>query len=467
MSTIREQLLFMSAACMSLLWRFALTTTIAASLFIMPVPFLAAVFCLCIGALISAFTRGGNWRIIQLLLVHTLGFGSFVAIIVHSSFDGPGYLPDLTWLKNLVISPKNPLQWFTQVYFVLSSLWFWICGSSLISTPRSYSNICQRFDVGTAWFFAMFLFRFFLDWQHDFVITDSGSGALLIPFFLFSMLGLALAGNRSRGHKKFIPGYKGIGIILSFSLTVLGIVVAALSLFQPALRQGAETGYSALKAVAEPLVPYFIKIILFLFAPRKTYQASQVTQQNDKAAAIALPQESWLSDSAQEILSYIFIGMQALILIVAVLFLGWLVSCWFLSRSPVIRADDDRRQFQLSFRLVIIQVIGFLKQVLRRIFPKRNPAADELYSYLLGWGQYSGVQQRIGETPIEYGCRLQSHFPELSDEVQHLIDTFIMQVYGENHIPASALVQEQIAWKRMRHPRYWKMRLKMVMFGYV
>lgn len=467
MRAIREPLLFISAACMSLLWRLALTTTIAASLFIIPFPIFAAFLCLGIGALLSAFTHGRNWRIIQLLLIHTLGFGCVVAILVHSSFDGPGYLPDLSWLTDLLTSPKAPLQWFGLVYFVLSSLWFWMCGSSLITKPRSHSNICQRFDVGTAWFFAIFLFRFFLDWQHDFVIADSVSGALLIPFFLFSMLGLALAGNRSRGRKEFIPGYKGIGLILSFSLTVIGIVVAAVSLFQPALRQGAETGYSALKTMAAPFGPYFIKIILFLFAPRKTYQASQAAQQSDGGAAIALPQERWLSDSAQEILSYIFIGMQALILIVAVLFLAWLLSRWLLSRSSAKNANNEHRRSQLSFRLFIIQVMRFVKQVIRRIFPKSNPAADELYSYLLSWGQYSGVQQRLGETPIEYGCRLQSTFPEINEEVQHIVDAFILQVYGENRIADAGLVQAQISWKRMRHPRYWKMRLKMMMFGYV
>lgn len=451
---------------MSLIWRFALTTTIAACLFITPFPFFGAVLSLSMGALFSAFTRNRNWRIIQILLLHLVGLAGVISIIVHYSFDGPGYLPDLNWLTAMLVSEKTPLQWFTPFYMALSSIWLWLCGCSLITKSRSHSNICQRFDAGTSCFFGLFLFRFLLDWEHDFVVNDSLSVALLIPFFLCSMLGLALSGNSSRGHKEFIPGYKGVGIILSFALTVLGIFAILASFLQPVLKRGAETGYGAIKTVMEPLGPYFIKMILFLFAPRKTYQASQAKQAKEEGSTLVLQQDSWLSDSAQQILSYLFIGMVVMVLVTAMLFLIWLLSRWLFSRASTDIKYGDRNQPLLSFRTFILHTFNLMKKAVTLIFPKRNPLADELYSYLLGWGQYSGVPQLIGETPGEYGCRLQHHFPQLNNEIQHIVNAFTKQVYGVTHIPLSELALAQTAWKNMRSPRHWKMRIKMVMFGY-
>ncbi len=466
MISLREQLLFISAGCMSLLWRFAFTTTLAASLYIVPVPFWSAMLCIALGVLSCAITNDKNWRVIQSLLFHVVGFGSVMLITLHFAFDGPSYLPNIVWLEGLLTMQKTPLQWFELVYFFSSSLWFWACGCVLISRPRSHKNICQRFDAGTAGFFGIFLFRFYLDRQHGFVINEPLSGALFIPFFLMSIMGLALAGNCSSARKEFIPGYKGVGIILSFGLAVLGLVAAAVSFFQPVLKSGAEAGYGAVKSTIEPLGPYVINVILFLFAPRKTYQASQAEQQTDQAAPIVLQQESWLSDSAQEIISYIFIGLQGVLLIIALLFIGWLLSRWLFSRAPEESRNGDSGRIQISFLAFIIQVFFLLQQVVKRLFPKRNPGADELYFSLLSWGQYSGVCLLAGETPHEYGCRLQYHFPELGDEIQHIINAFNRKVYGVNHISSSELLLAQKAWRNMRSSRYWKMRLKMVIFGY-
>ncbi|MFT5701647.1 MAG: hypothetical protein ACI8ZB_004542 [Desulforhopalus sp.] len=465
MSAIREPLLFITAASMSLLWRFALTTTLAACLFITPFPFWAAVLCLSVGAMFRAFTCNRNWWVIQLLLLHLAGLGGVIAIIVHSSFDGPGYLPDFKWLTDMLVSEKTPLQWFNLFYMVLSSIWLWICGCSLVTKPRTHSNICQRFDAGTSCFFGLFLVRFLMDWQHDFVVNDSLSGALLIPFFIFSMLGLALAGNSSRGHKEFIPSYKGIGIILSFALTVLGIVAASSLLLQPLLKRGAETGLGAIKTVMEPLGPYFIDMILFLFAPRKTYQASQTRQANEGSSAFVLEQDSLLSNSTQEMFSYLFVAMVILLLLVAVLFLLWLLSRWLLSRTSAGNKYGDKNQPRLSFKTFIFHIFNVMARTVKWFFPTKKPAADELYSSLLGWGQYSGVPQLRGETPYEYGYRLQYHFHELSEDIQHIVNAFTKQIYGETRIPLSELELAQTAWRNMRSPRHWKMRIKMMVFG--
>ncbi|MBB1078058.1 DUF4129 domain-containing protein, partial [Rhodoferax sp. 4810] len=414
--------------CMSLLWRFALTTSLAASLFIAPFPFWAAVLCLSMGALLSACTSNRNWRIIQVLLLHVVGLGGIIAIIMQSSFDGPGYLPDFDWLSDMLMSEKTPLQWFALFYLALSSIWLWLCGCFLIRKPRSHSNICRRFDVGTLCFFGLFLFRFLLAGEHGFIVNDSLSAALMLPFFLSSMIGLTLAGNSSPSHKEFIPGYKAVGIILSFTLMVLGIVAVSATVLQPVFKWSAETGYGVIKTVMAPLGPYFSRAILFIFASSKTYHASPAQKAKEVSSEIVLQQDSWLSDSTQQILSYLFVGMQALFLVVAILFLVWLLSRWLFSRTSAEDKQDDRKRPLLSFRTFILHIIILLTKAVKRIIPSQKPTADELYGFLLGWGQYSGVVQLIGETPCEYGRRLQNHFPELRDDIHLIVNAFTKQI---------------------------------------
>lgn len=466
MSAIREQLLFFSAACMSMLWRFALTTSIATSLFITLFPSWGAVFCLSIGALLSAYTSNRNWRIIQVLLIHLVGLGGTITIIAHSYFNRQGYLPDFTWLVSLLFSERTPLQWFSLFYMALNSIWFWGCGCSLITKNRSHRNICQRFDAGILCFLGLFLFRFLLDLQFDFKVDDSVSEVFLIPFFLCSILGLALAGNSSRGHKEFTPGNKGVGIIISFALMVLGTAAVSLSVLQPILIWSAETGYRATQTVMEPLWAYFTNALLFLFAPRKTYQASQAKQSSEKSSSIVLQEDSWLSDSAQEIFSYLFVGMQALLLVVGLLFLTWLLSRWLISRTSTGKKHRDKNQSLILFRICIYRIFFLMKNTLKLVLPIKDPTAEELFNFLLGWGHYSGVSYLSSETACEYGCRLQYHFPELNDEIQHIVGAFTKQIYSKNRIPLSELAAAQSALNNIRSPRHWKMRIKMMIIGH-
>ena len=242
------------------------------------------------------------------------------------------------------------------------------------------------------------------------------------------MLRLTLAGNSSRSHKELIPGYKAVGMILSFTLTVLGIVAVSATVLQPVFKWSAETGYGVIKTVMSPLGPYFCKAILFIFASTKTYHASQAQKAKEVSSEIVLQQDRWLSDSAQEILSYLFIGMQILFLVVTILFLVWLLSRWLFSRTSAEDKQGDKNRPLLSFRTFILHIIILLTKAVKRIIPSQKPTADELYGFLLGWGQYSGVVQLIGETPCEYGRRLQYHFSELRDDIQHIVNAFTKQI---------------------------------------
>jgi hypothetical protein len=54
----------------------------------------------------------------------------------------------------------------------------------------------------------------------------------------------------------------------------------------------------------------------------------------------------------------------------------------------------------------------------------------------------------------------------VSNEIQYIIQVFIKQIYGGSQIPTTELTLAQTAWRALRSPRHWKMRMTKAMLGY-
>jgi hypothetical protein len=91
--------------------------------------------------------------------------------------------------------------------------------------------------------------------------------------------------------------------------------------------------------------------------------------------------------------------------------------------------------------------------------------ATELYAVLLGWGQRSGLTRFINETPLEFGTRLDKHFPRLKSEVDVIVSAFNREVYGEMNMSGEGMKQALSAWRTLRSPRHWPLRLKTRFFN--
>jgi hypothetical protein len=66
----------------------------------------------------------------------------------------------------------------------------------------------------------------------------------------------------------------------------------------------------------------------------------------------------------------------------------------------------------------------------------------------------------LSETPAEYGIRLGKRFPSLSGEIERIVGTFNLIVYGEAAIDDEQMSQAKRSWRKLRSPRYWPARLK-------
>jgi hypothetical protein len=296
---------------------------------------------------------------------------------------------------------------------------------------------------------------------------------LLFSFFLFSLLGIAMARNQSHAHREFLPGYKGIGVILSFTLVVLLFGAGVVSLLLPYLKVIAQAGYGVIKIAAKPLGLAIVSVLRFIFTPRKMRDAPPSTAGTEDTDHGSLDSGGGTSP-AEEAVVYFLMGLAILIglMFTALLlwiFFRWLLSwlfprlfSWLFSRP----STAHRRDIRLDIRKLLLLVITGLRAPLllcRQVFglmKHREKGTVQLYTALLRWGRRSGVPQFSSETPREYGIRLKRQFPAVTREVASIIEAFNQTVYGGIVLKDRRLAPAQAAWRTLRSPLLWGRRLK-------
>jgi hypothetical protein len=87
------------------------------------------------------------------------------------------------------------------------------------------------------------------------------------------------------------------------------------------------------------------------------------------------------------------------------------------------------------------------------------------YRALLAWARRSGLRPAPTHTPAEIGARLQQQFPRLQAEIGSIVGAFNEEVYRETALPTDRLAEVRFAWRRLRSPRQWPARLKVLWRG--
>lgn len=465
--TMREGLLFLTSACMSMVWRYALVNTVSWQFFHTPIPLLPSITTLLFSVLVTSAVKGLGWRNIQVVLIQFFCFIPAYLTMLHVYLDGPGLFPGPIWIRSLFVTP-NPLSvWFSLAFVAGCVLLFWTCGRSLVYVEQNHDNLCARFDAGVAAFFGLFIVAFALRWQYGVRFEDQVSATLLLPFFLTSMAGLTLAGNKGNVHKEFLPGFRGVGVVLSFFLIVLAAVATTGSLFLPLLTLGAQAGYDTLRTVAEPLGPYLTRLLILLFAPRKVVEATATPSVSpDTQGPLGVYGNSWLSDSTREILLVVVQTFLGAVLVGVVLFLLWLLLMWLFTKTNERAKSREQKVGKglLFLLLTAAKIIFLLGSYFIRGATPTKPCALEYYRALRGWGRRSGIRHKPHETPLEYSHRLQRRFPELKEEVQEIVDAFNQQVYGGIFADQRQLTRPYEALQKIRSPLNWGTRMKSLLF---
>ena len=453
-------LLFLVIGGMELSWRYAWANFLTLSILSQPFRFPEAIVTFSMAFVLTLFSKGKGWRMVTILSIQVFGFVFAAMRIVYVFNPWSSSFLSQDWLIECFTTPRSPLEWFNLILILLLALMFWAGGVTFARRSIAYSTICSRFDLGVAAFFFLFLTQFILLVKGGFKIEDPISSLLIFPFFVFSLLAIGLVRDQTTPSKDFLPGFQGIGVILSFTVVVFLFGTGLVLFFLPTLTLAAETGYGILKTTAKPLGPVLVSILRFIFMHGAIRPENPSPSAKEPIGDLTSPvQSSGWTELLEKILAWVFGGLLGLIVLIVAAVALFFLFRWLLSRTSITQEKQGLWDSILSWIDELrIFVVSCWKWIIRKAKVYRGAA--QLYMALLKWGCHSGLPHLLSETPIEYGLRLKNRFPSLKGEIGLIIEAFNQEVYGEIILSEQQWVEAMSAWRRLRSPLHWPSRLK-------
>jgi hypothetical protein len=291
-------------------------------------------------------------------------------------------------------------------------------------------------------------------------VEDPISHLFLLPFFVVSLLAVGMIRLRSDGRKAFLTGYRGLGVFLTFTAGAL-LFAAALTLFSlPYLTLAAEAGLVALKGAGVAMSPFLLWVLRRLFAPQTLRtDPAPAPSRHDLPNIPAHGQDGWWIALVEKALLW-SAGILLVLAVVALVGLClYLLLRFLLSRTP---GRPDHRQPVSQFAW-LWRLGRFLSGLWARLAGVQ--CARDGYRALLAWARRSGLRPALAHTPSEVGARLQQRFPLLRAEIGSIVEAFNEETYREVVLSAERMVEVRSARRRLRSPRHWPARIKVLWRG--
>ena len=455
----RRALLFLAHGGMELSWRYAWASFLMISIVHQPFPLPGAIGTFLLAAALSRVVRGKGLRVISVLGLHLIGFLLAASRIIYScNYRAYPYF-DKGWLLAFLGRTRDSLEWLILLTILIFALLFWLAGVALVRRSTAYLSICIRFDYGVAAFFCLFILKSLLLVKWGIEVRDPALVLLLFSFFIFSLLAIGLARNSDNARRHFLTGYKGIGMLVSFTAVVLAFGAGLVLLFMPYLSAAAEAGYGVLKSAAGPLIPILERVLLFLFG--RSGQQEPLFPSIDRGEAKYIPsgESSWWNETVLKILGGGSFGLGLLVGLILCALGTWYLLRWLFARKSKEHINTINWQLMLLWAQRLLAVLAVcLEWAVQQLKGYRDAA--QLYRAFLKWGLRSGIPHLLNETPAEYGSRLRKRFPPLAGEIGWIVDTFNLMVYGEVAIDDAQMNRAQLSLRKLRSPKYWPTRLK-------
>jgi hypothetical protein len=453
----------LASGCMALIWRYAWANLITLATLHRPFPLPEAVMTFALAAIAAFISLSRGWRVIVVLTVQGVGLVFAAARVLYVFSNTAYHYWDRHWFSTFIAQPRDAMGWLFLALVIFWTIIFWVGGFLWQRRPRDHGTLCRQFDVGLAFFFLLFITKLLMWVKGGMRFADPLAEWLLVSFLLFSLLAIFLARNQHQVHREYVAGYKGIGVMLCFSLIILLVVGGSVSLGAPYLSQAAQVGYGLFKGVAAPLGSLMVAVLRLLFTPRAMRNDSSSSSSGSDAQNISAPYVDGASAGLfMEIMHYILITLAGVLILVVAALLVWFLVGWLLAKTRGSRKRGRWPRLGELFGMLAALWGDFVRlwQFMARMRRHKKAGVIELYAALQRWGVRSGVSPVASETPTEYGARLQYHFPALQRDVKAIVALFNRYVYGEITLRQREVASAEDAWRHMRSPRYWKQRLR-------
>ena len=458
--TWRERLLLHALTTgMELSWLCAWATFATIGTMGRPFPLVEATIAFVGAFVLTRLSSGRGWRVVWVVGVQAAGLLGVSAGILHGLYDAGRPLLRQAWLLDLLGAMRSPADWCLLALSLVWAICFWIGGARLATRPLVYATACSRFDLGLAAFFLLFLVKLLVTVNGG-QVEDPISHLFVLPFFVSSLLTIGMISLRSDGRKAFLPGYRGLGVFLTFTVGTL-LFAAMLMLFSlPYLTLAAEAGLVALKGAGVAMSPILLWVLRRLFAPQ-TLRVDSAPAPSQHTLPNVPPhgQEGWWMVLVEKALLW---STGILLVLAAIALAGlclYLLLRFLLSRTPG-RRDHRKSVSPLVWLRRLTRFLSGLRSRLRGF-----QCAGGAYRALLAWARRNGLPPVLAQTPSELGARLKERFPSLRAEVGSIVEAFNEEAYREIVVRGERMDEVRSAWRRLRSPRQWPARIKSMWRG--
>ncbi len=460
MNAWNAPLLIIARSGMELSWRYAWALFLILAVTQMRFPILPAVCALAVASILTRFSAQKNWRVYQIVMLQTVGF-FFCALLTLYPVHSQGFpFFSLGWIGEVFLGSKTPRQWFVLLLLLSCQLLIWRGGKTLVNGSKDHLSVCIQFDKGLGLFFLLLILKSLIELKGGLRIQNHTLSFLSLAFLIFSLVSIGLTRNQGPAKKSFLSGYHGIGVVLSVSIIAVVFGTGITLLIYPYLYDMADSLLFALGNVTQPMVPYLIWVILFIFKPKNFRRQDEIPDELEMGAgALSVPAVGGWQSLFSHIIGWGLVGLMGLLaLAVLGLLLRYLLRLLLKKNSVEETEGPSTAWFSKLFnmlRLLPLRVWHILMAWVQDI-----DCAASVYVGMLHWGQHSGLEHLQSETPAEYGNRLKRHFPKLRPEIGMIVEAFNREIYGQIATGPDNLSSLRAARRKMKSLRHWPRRMK-------
>ncbi|MFC1863142.1 DUF4129 domain-containing protein [Thermodesulfobacteriota bacterium] len=464
-------ILILASAGMMLSWFYTWNTFVLHYLSKGPIRVPESATVLALAALITAIHRSRGSRWIYVIALHGIGFFLALLLITYNVNNFPYPFWDTQWISFYLQIEKGFTEWLALITLILSTILLWFYGIRLTIITTDEHCISIRFDLGLAFFLLLLLIKLLMRYKGLPLSYDRSIGLNFVAFAVLSLSAMGLVRNKGSSLVRNITYFRGIGVILSFTLFVILFGGGLVLLCLPGMTTGAEIGYDLIRTAARPVGQILIAMlrIFTMGGCRKSPAPVSSVSDGDNGNIFSLEGDVGIVELILIWSMTILIALGGLAGIIFILqffirrLFRWLTK-WLFAKSPEVEAEQDLWG-------LILQVIANLKRlahsIMQRVFQSLAGynGPDYFYHRLLGWGNRSGLPHAFYETPREYGSRLGHFFPDLTKEINLIVDIFNRSVYGGIAPDEQQSSNTRLSWKRLKSPMLWPARLKLLLFS--
>lgn len=454
---------FLTSSFMELSWLLCIMTFSTVSIMGRSFPFAEAIGTFLLAFLLTRLSSGRTWRVIYVLAVHAAGLALAAAGVVHALYFGLFRFVSTAWVTEFFVVSRTPVDWIILIVNLFWILLLWWQGVSLGRRQQEYYSACARFDVGLSVFLVLFLAKLVMQLK-GVQPQDASSGLFLLPFFLFGLLSIGMVRIERSVSKEFLPGYQGLGVIVSFFAAVLLCAGGVISFFVPYLVLSAEVGLRVLKTVGGPLASIFLGIVRFVLAPRAARDVQSASP--DKGPdwdLLGSYKESWWVELLGKTVGWGLAGLLGLTVLVMVGIALYYSVKWLFGRTRGRDTTDREPRARFWWIERVRAFLTDLRAWIVRCLTTRSSAADYFLA-LARWARRSGLGHALTETPTEFGVRLARQFPKLAREIEEIVEACNAEVYGERRLGKDRISALRLALSTLRSPVLWPSRIRTLLF---